>query len=1524
MQANNAVKEFTFEEDCREFNKCYNDDIIKYLIHRDSLEQSFLKYVFLDGYNFIEQLQSLRAIQIETNKDFCFICKEPGVGKNHYIFGILANDKIVFINPLGITSHLDFYDTAQKVKQEFNLEIYISVNKLQKDDDGLYSCGPIVTELMQHISKLTSQEIFEALSSQNLELQEKKGVKYTQCNIEKLLPSSLNFLEAGIEQYKEKILFIRITHHEILVKSQGIIDLKEQNEYWDQILNNPVQTIINASILDKKLVTNSAQEIIKYLHSISSVNNSQNSKMVVDPTVKSTSSEKDKQFQMEQNMLVEKDTEILEKNILTVQESKLTQDLNILKEIKEFMSQIFELKDNQKQIIILQKIGELIHSISWDENNKDCIRNKHGYRNRHKDQGNKKNESQDSAKIDFEKLSHLKNLATDQEFFSVLSQDPTLFINSLKSLQGKIDFILKNNQDISHASNELDFLTMAASYYNDVRCINKLIRLLDAIDYESLDLNNKIDTYFLAYRFVEIGEIAKEISDFLKVKPLKGLFSALEDYRDKIKGTGKIISKKLSQMHNELSESRDTLKTSLNIIKEKLSGYKDANKLKNYSLISKEIENECISLADKLSKAEESLKDGTKNLDKRKKTLEQEIEQLNINLKKLGEEIDSLNNFQNEGFIKEQQELYNFFAKIESGKQGELYKNMDKLFQSLIKEFKKEGYEDVNLKALFSSKNTNEKGFYLQFQRQLKKLFGNSEYENYTKYEALMAAEYCNVIGVILKQYKIKHHIELEAQLKSKQKDLQILEEKQASEVVEVVTKSNITKLSEFDKLIVRVVEETELLQLLYTRITEINIKTAENGLLERIIAAAKMSFGFLGQIHKLLKSEHKNSMESVLISNSILSDDCFSIIMLRHKKLMHDIINSNINHEELSLIIYNNVVPWLKDFKYMPISSKDQGILPEQLVSGLIPEDSRLLADFHTLSENDKRIFYWYTKIVALNRFLQSQRAIDEYKKLQTLLVEVSNMDLLTEIHWQASLAYRNLGEFQNVIKVLKFALEAAKKIKDTDIQNFKVCGIHCDIGIAYIQEDNFKIAEEHFQKVTTNPKASNYQIIGANFLIADVKFLQGYSATSKSHMELIFVKYFEDIIEHNPIMAFSLIEQLSHIYLDECDLEAARDALQLGSEVFKKYYSEFVVQEGQHVIYYKALLQDNISRYHLIEALIKPEEFFMKDIERIYLSILEAQTFRDFLSYFSNKECKKLLLQAAVLTGKKNEVTQPLLLDLKFTENYSLNNILQLVKRNIIEIKKEIFRFQMEPFLEEKKQSQSKIQLEILKHEKILHNLTKEIISFLENAAFYEFYNNNSKISKDLMKKAILYYSIVDFLEFQFEEELNKITQEIVATTDCPVGPSGQPIVYIDQVIFLASLWLDNFNINSQDLINYLNKKLYDQKFTQSLVCSKNSIIKQYEASKDNKKLRKELIAEYEIKLQASIFNEQGIPTTQLKVDEDGQGYIFRSFAATPEGEIYIKEERYRNAQSEDQTPENRGDGLMGDAMTAAEMFE
>ena len=261
---NSAIKEFTKDgEDQREFNTWYSPDSIKYLIHSGTTGSDFLRYVFWDGIDFFKQLSILRDLQKSSKKNFCFICKEPGAGENHFVFGALVNNILVIVNPVGETKHQDFYEKLQTVKSEPKLKIYLSTTKVQHDHTGLSSCGPIVVELMWHISLLVVDEVCIGLGEHNA--LEKNGLDYTPFDLSTLLRKSLQDLLEESGAYQDKIEGIRQYHYQYLQKLEQTV---QTDEGWDKILNHPVQVAVNKLITGGIDVITAQQEIANYLSHI--------------------------------------------------------------------------------------------------------------------------------------------------------------------------------------------------------------------------------------------------------------------------------------------------------------------------------------------------------------------------------------------------------------------------------------------------------------------------------------------------------------------------------------------------------------------------------------------------------------------------------------------------------------------------------------------------------------------------------------------------------------------------------------------------------------------------------------------------------------------------------------------------------------------------------------------------------------------------------------------------------------------------------------------------------------------------------------------------------------------------------------------------------------------------------------------------------------------------------------------------------------------------------------------------------
>lgn len=203
--------------------------MIEYLVHSEE-QKDLLRYVFFDG-AFIEQLQSLVLIGNYCYKNFCFICKEPsetGAGDNHFILGILVDNKVLFVNPIGKTRHKGYYNVLKKIEDTLGLQVYASTNQFQFDSD---SCGPICVELMNHFSRLTPLELFYLLG----DCREITLTNY--------------FVPRGLLDVKS----LREKHNSTLEQ----IDFDE----------HPIQTLVTSFILDKRITLQDvSKELDLYLN----------------------------------------------------------------------------------------------------------------------------------------------------------------------------------------------------------------------------------------------------------------------------------------------------------------------------------------------------------------------------------------------------------------------------------------------------------------------------------------------------------------------------------------------------------------------------------------------------------------------------------------------------------------------------------------------------------------------------------------------------------------------------------------------------------------------------------------------------------------------------------------------------------------------------------------------------------------------------------------------------------------------------------------------------------------------------------------------------------------------------------------------------------------------------------------------------------------------------------------------------------------------------------------------------------
>lgn len=177
-----------------DYSTWYSDESIKSLIYSKPREIPLLRYVFSYSGDdnplkqFIRQFKYLKTLGNIFKVPVCFISVRPGIiMSSHFIFGIIIKNHLIIINPLGDELKEDFYKTMFKLKaSDFKKSklietITISSTVLQRDKDGIISCGPICVELFNHFSRLSEERLLEMTKPTKLI---KKQLTYSERELE--------------------------------------------------------------------------------------------------------------------------------------------------------------------------------------------------------------------------------------------------------------------------------------------------------------------------------------------------------------------------------------------------------------------------------------------------------------------------------------------------------------------------------------------------------------------------------------------------------------------------------------------------------------------------------------------------------------------------------------------------------------------------------------------------------------------------------------------------------------------------------------------------------------------------------------------------------------------------------------------------------------------------------------------------------------------------------------------------------------------------------------------------------------------------------------------------------------------------------------------------------------------------------------------------------------------------------------------------------------------------------------------
>lgn len=215
------------------FDTWYHPDICHYLLQMVENQAQCLRVMFDDaGYGnntqtFRDQLQTLIVLANRLGKPAICISKEPGAS-NNFICSLIRGNDLIVINPLGITAHVDVYQTlAELQKAKIVDRIWFSNTKLQRGEyeESLVSCGPISLEIALHILKDFTLDrlnrLWDSLDTTKGIRHERTQLIYHALSIEGiLLPKNIETLAKIRDErnYRQQVREIRQSHRELLAQ----------------------------------------------------------------------------------------------------------------------------------------------------------------------------------------------------------------------------------------------------------------------------------------------------------------------------------------------------------------------------------------------------------------------------------------------------------------------------------------------------------------------------------------------------------------------------------------------------------------------------------------------------------------------------------------------------------------------------------------------------------------------------------------------------------------------------------------------------------------------------------------------------------------------------------------------------------------------------------------------------------------------------------------------------------------------------------------------------------------------------------------------------------------------------------------------------------------------------------------------------------------------------------------------------------------------------------------------------------
>ncbi len=286
------------------FNFPYSLENCSYLLllRNQSLpdnKDKFINVIFnnTNSQAFKTQIKLLLLLSRQTNSPIIFIANEPKK-ENHFLCGIVSNNKLLIINPLGRSEYnkfclvlLDELKTEISKLYGINLSIFLSEEKLQNEWYELHinsihklvSSGLIATEVAITILSTITYDLIDKFFDDNSKTKPQNtnpitntnlclGLEYYPVKLSTLLPDLCKMLLSSRMDYHKEIPYTQQTYREIIINIRNNQNkLLQQAQFklppdpFQEYFNTLSNTVSIDPVQFNRLVTQAFQKIGEYI-----------------------------------------------------------------------------------------------------------------------------------------------------------------------------------------------------------------------------------------------------------------------------------------------------------------------------------------------------------------------------------------------------------------------------------------------------------------------------------------------------------------------------------------------------------------------------------------------------------------------------------------------------------------------------------------------------------------------------------------------------------------------------------------------------------------------------------------------------------------------------------------------------------------------------------------------------------------------------------------------------------------------------------------------------------------------------------------------------------------------------------------------------------------------------------------------------------------------------------------------------------------------------------------------------------